>query len=133
MIRRLWLAVLAAGLWLGTAHAFIQPDERLADPQAEARAEDLGDLILCPVCDGQSINGSNADVAVAMRRAVRQQVQAGNSDAQILDWFRERYGQGIISHPPLTLATAFLWLTPVLIITIGGFFISKAFFKTKKE
>jgi len=114
------IALLVLFFYTTSAHAFIQPDERLPEPMQEARAEALGQMILCPVCDGQAINGSDSAVAVAMRATLRAQIRAGNSDKQILGWFRERYGENIISHPPLTPATGILWLMPVLILTIGG-------------
>ena len=118
-MRRL-IALLMLFFCTTSAHAFIQPDERFPDPAQEARAEALGQMILCPVCDGQAINGSDSAVAVAMRTTLRAQIRAGNSDAQILAWFRERYGENIISHPSLTPATGILWLMPVLVLTIGG-------------
>jgi len=126
--------LVALVLWLcaAPAHAFIQPNERLPDPVAEARAEDLGNIILCPVCDGQAINGSASEIAVAMRLALREKITAGQSDAQILSWFRERYGQNIISQPPLTATTGVLWLMPVLILTLGGFLIVRQL-RTRKK
>lgn len=121
-MRSMLLLLIVLLLAAPVAHAFIQPDERLPDPAQEARAEALGQIILCPVCDGQAINGSNAEVAVAMRAALRDQLQRGASDAEILRWFSERYGIDIISHPPFTPGTGVLWLMPVLILTIFGIF-----------
>jgi cytochrome c-type biogenesis protein CcmH len=130
--RMLYFLVAVCFFCTTPAVAFIQPDERLADPASEMRAEKLGNIIVCPVCDGQVINSSNADIARAMRQTVRAQIAENQSDDQILRWFRERYGASSIAAPRLTVATALLWGVPGVMVVAGGFLLTLLFRQQKK-
>lgn len=76
------------------------------------RASELQQRLRCPVCTSVSINESLSQTAAAMRRAVAEQVAAGRSDSEIIDYFRARYGDWVLLDPPARGATALLWLLP---------------------
>ncbi len=112
-----WLAMLAA---LASIAAAADPADRLADPAQEARARALFQDIRCVVCQNQSIDDSEADVARDLRQAVRRQVAAGQSDRQVRDYLVARYGEFILLQPRFSLGNAALWLAPFLIVAIGA-------------
>ena len=116
MIRRLAFAVaLAAGLGGLAAHA-VEPAERLADPALEARARALSQELRCLVCQNQSIDESNADLAHDLRVLLRQRLVAGDTDRQVLDYIGARYGVFVLLDPPFAPATYLLWLTPPALV-----------------
>jgi cytochrome c-type biogenesis protein CcmH len=113
--------VLAAVLALtlaGPAFA-VNPDERLADPVLEARARTLGKSLRCLVCQNQSIDDSNADLAHDLRILVRERLTAGDSDAQVLAYLQARYGDYVLLKPPVDPATWVLWFGPAAVLAIG--------------
>jgi cytochrome c-type biogenesis protein CcmH len=94
------------------------PAERLADPALESRAEALGRELRCMVCQNQSIEDSDADLARDLRRIVREKISTGASDAQVMRFVHERYGDFVLLRPPVNAATAVLWAMPA--IALGG-------------
>jgi len=94
------------------------PADRLADPVLESRAEAIGRELRCMVCQNQSIEDSDADLARDLRRLVREQVAAGASDAQVMRFVHDRYGDFVLLRPPFKATTALLWATPAL--ALGG-------------
>ncbi len=102
------------------AAAAIHPDERMADPALEARAQALYRALRCTTCQNQTIAGSNADIAVGLRAAVRRQLEAGQSDEEILAFLHERYGDFVLMTPPFAAHTWLLWLGPLLALLGGG-------------
>jgi len=115
-------AVIAVALALaGTARA-VEPDEMLKDPAQEARAEAIGRQLRCPVCKTESIEESDADFTKDLRKLVREQVAAGKTDAQVLDYMHSRYGDFILLKPPFKPSTWVLWLAPPVILVLGGVF-----------
>lgn len=115
MIARL-LALLLVVLVAGTAQAATAPGERLADPLLEARARDLAKELRCLVCQNQSIDDSDAELARDLRRTVRERLVAGESDATIKHFLVERYGEFVLLKPPVRPATWLLWAGPALIL-----------------
>jgi len=112
---------LLLALWVaGPALAISDPKEMLSDPAQEARAEAIGSQLRCLVCQNESIEDSNADLAKDLRGIVRQRVVAGDSDQQVIAWMVARYGNFVRLKPPFTLGTALLWATPVLGLLAGG-------------
>ena len=97
------------------AHA-VEPSERLADPALEARARTLSKELRCLVCQNQSIDESNADLAHDLRVLLRQRLVAGDTDQQVLDYLAARYGVFVLLDPPFEPATYLLWLTPPLLV-----------------
>jgi cytochrome c-type biogenesis protein CcmH len=99
----------------------VQPDEVLSDPRLEARARDISRELRCMVCQNQSIDDSDAPLARDLRILVRERLQAGDSDRQVIDFMVKRYGEFVLLRPRLSWRTSLLWLAaPVLLI--GGVF-----------
>ncbi|MGQ2930770.1 cytochrome c-type biogenesis protein CcmH [Sphingopyxis sp. OPL5] len=94
--------------------------QQLADPAQEAKAKALMDTLRCLVCQGQSIADSDAPLAGDMRNEVRGKIAAGESPDAIRDWLIARYGNWVSYDPPFDMATAFLWLGPLLFLALGG-------------
>ncbi|WP_337996725.1 cytochrome c-type biogenesis protein CcmH [Oleispirillum naphthae] len=117
-MRRLLLAAVLGFLSLAPAFAF-EPEERLPDPVLETRARALSKELRCVVCRNQSIDESDAELAKAMRRLVRERLSAGDSDAEALAALQARYGDFIRLLPPLTVGTVLLWAAPVALL-LGG-------------
>jgi cytochrome c-type biogenesis protein CcmH len=116
MIRLVFLAMLLAG----PAFAVSNPAEMLADPAAEARARDIGHQLRCMVCQNESVEESEADLARDFRRIIRERVSAGQSDQQVMDWMVARYGEFIRLRPPFSALTVLLWGAPVVAVGVGA-------------
>src|SRR5512132_1491338 len=97
----------------------IQPDETLADPALETRAREIGKELRCLVCQNQSIDDSDADLARDLRVLVRERLQAGDSDGQVVDYAVSRYGDFVLLRPPLKPTTYALWFGPALILSLA--------------
>jgi len=109
----LWL-LLALPAW----GAVGDPNERLPDPAKEALAREIGRELRCLVCQNQSIEDSDAQLARDLRRLVRERVAAGEDSAAVIRFVHDRYGDFVLLRPPVTAATMLLWATPVL--ALGG-------------
>ena len=110
--------LLSAPLPSGSAHA-VTPEEMLADPALEKRARDLSKNLRCLVCQNQSIDDSDADLARDLRLEVRRRLTDGETDAAILATIRETYGDYVLLNPPVSPATLILWTAPLAIIAGG--------------
>ena len=108
-----------AALQFATIGRAVQPDEMLPDPAFEARARNLSRELRCMVCQNQSIDDSEAPLARDLRILVRERLQAGDSDTQVLDFLTARYGEFVLLKPPLTSHTALLWLAPAGVLMLG--------------
>lgn len=112
--------VLAFALFLSAAAfswAAVQPDEMLHNPALEARARTLSQQLRCMVCQNESIDESDAPLAHDLRVLVRERLQAGDSNAQVLDFLVARYGEFVLLKPRLSWRTAILWsLAPGLLL-----------------
>ena len=97
----------------------LQPNEVLKDPALEARARALSKDIRCLVCQNQSIDDSNADLARDLRVLVRERLQKGDSDPEILDFLVKRYGDFVLLNPPVKASTYLLWYGPIGIFILG--------------
>ena len=118
-IRLLFAAVMLVATAGPPAHA-VEPSERLADPALEARARSLSKELRCLVCQNQSIDESNADLAHDLRLLLRQRLVAGDTDQQVLDYIVARYGVFVLLDPPFAPLTWVLWLTPPALVLGGG-------------
>lgn len=98
----------------------VNPDEILADPALEARARAISAELRCMVCQNQSIDDSNADLAKDLRLIVRERLKRGDTDEQVFDYLVSRYGEFVLLKPRLSARTSILWGTPVLLIAIGA-------------
>lgn len=124
------LAVLVVALSLAGSAIAVEPDEMLKDPAQEARAEAIGRQLRCPVCKTELIQELDADFTKDLRKVVREQIAAGKTDAQVLDFMHDRYGDFILLRPPFKPATWALWLAPPVLLVVGGIF---AFFMTRRR
>src|SRR5262245_44773215 len=117
-----WLRLLVLGLALAaTPQALaVQPDEILADPALEARARALSKELRCMVCQNQSIDDSDAPLARDLRVLVRERLEAGDSDPQVIDFLVARYGEFVLLKPRFTPHTALLWLMPAVVFAVGA-------------
>jgi len=120
MIRRLLFAIALVIAIGGPSVQAVEPSERLADPALEARARTLSKELRCLVCQNQSIDESNADLAHDLRVALRQRLVAGDTDQQIRDYVSARYGIFVLLDPPFAPVTYLLWLTPPLLVLGAG-------------
>jgi cytochrome c-type biogenesis protein CcmH len=98
----------------------VQPDEILADAALEGRARALSKELRCMVCQNQSIDDSDAPLARDLRVLVRERLQAGDSDGQVIDFLVARYGEFVLLKPRFSLHTALLWLGPAAVLLIGA-------------
>ncbi|MDO8289681.1 MAG: cytochrome c-type biogenesis protein CcmH [Parvibaculum sp.] len=98
----------------------VNPGEALSDPALEARARTISKELRCLVCQNQSIDDSDADLAGDLRKLVRDRLVAGDSDEQVLDYIVARYGDFVLLRPPFDVTTALLWLTPFGVVVFGG-------------
>ncbi len=117
-MRALALVLMLLGS-VGAALA-VEPGERLADPAQEARARALGSELRCLVCQNQSIDESNADLAHDLRVLIRERISAGDSDTQVLRFMVSRYGDFILLRPPVKPATYVLWASPFAVLLLGA-------------
>jgi cytochrome c-type biogenesis protein CcmH len=113
--------VLAIGLAL-PAYA-VQPDEVLDDPALEARARELSAELRCMVCQNESIDASNAPLARDIRILLRERLEKGDTNRQVLDYLVSRYGEFVLLKPRLSAHTLLLWLTPLLVLLAGGWMV----------
>lgn len=93
--------------------------KQLPDPVREAEARALMEELRCIVCQGQSIADSDAEMAGDMRALVRERIAAGESAREVREWLIARYGDYVTYDPPLSAATAPLWIAPVLLLLLG--------------
>jgi cytochrome c-type biogenesis protein CcmH len=98
----------------------VEPSEMLKDPALEARAREIGRALRCVVCQNQSVDDSAAEVAQDMRRAVRERLVAGDTDAQVMAFMVARYGDYVLLKPPFEADTWLLWLGGPLVLLVAG-------------
>ena len=118
-MRRAAILGFAAALAAQAAFAVPVPGT-LPDPKQEARARALQKEFRCLVCQGESIDESNAPLAADLRRLIRERIARGDSDAQIERFLVSRYGDFILMKPPFEAQTWLLWLAPFGALLIGG-------------
>src|SRR5215475_8608707 len=113
------LTIFLLALAFGPAGA-VDPREQLQNPKLEARAREISAGLRCPVCQNQSIDDSDASLARDLRLVVRQQLEKGATDQQVIDYIVARYGEFVLLNPRLRLNTLLLWLAPLLLLAGGG-------------
>ena len=98
----------------------VEPDEVLADPALEQRAREISKGLRCLVCQNQSIDDSDAQLARDLRVLVRERLAAGDSDTAVVDYVVSRYGDFVLLEPPMRIGTYALWFGPALLVLAGG-------------
>lgn len=127
-LKQALLAVLML-LSLAVPSFAVNPNEVLADPALESRARAISAELRCLVCQNQSIDNSDADLAKDLRLLVREHLKAGESDTQIYDFLVARYGEFVLLKPRFQERTFILWLTPAFLLIAGALLL---FFQNKK-
>lgn len=115
-MRPVFLAILLA---FATPVLAADPSEMLKDPVQEKRAQALGKDLRCLVCQNESIEDSNADLAKDLRIIVRERIAAGESDSQVRQYVVDRYGDYVLLKPPFKASTLVLWLGPFALLLAG--------------
>jgi cytochrome c-type biogenesis protein CcmH len=103
----------------GSAHAVL-PNEQLANPKLEARARAISQELRCVVCQNQTIDDSDAQLAHDLRVLLRQRLLKGDTDEQAIAFIVKRYGSYVLLKPPFRPETLLLWLGPLLVLLGGG-------------
>jgi len=117
MIRKLVLALTLMTVPLSVQA--VEPNEVLRDPGLEMRAREVGKELRCVVCQNQSIDDSNSELAGDMRVLVRERITAGDSNQQVIDYMVDRYGDYVLLDPPFKAQTLVLWGGPGVIAAFG--------------
>ena len=115
------MVVIAAVLCMAAAS---DPSERLPDPAQEATAREIFREVRCLVCQNESINDSDAELARDLRRVVREQVAAGRDETQVKAFLTDRYGEYVLLKPAFSLGNAALWLGPFVAVLAGLAFLA---------
>ena len=117
-MKRLLSAMLVLFCLVTPAFA-VSPDEMLSDPVLEQRARDISAGLRCLVCQNQSIDDSDADLARDLRILVRERLAAGDSDAQVEQYLVDRYGEYVLLNPRLNNHTLILWVAAPMLFGLG--------------
>jgi cytochrome c-type biogenesis protein CcmH len=132
-MKRLALSILMLAMVPGAATAQSNYNNvQLPDPEQERKAVELMDTIRCVVCQGQSITGSNADLAADMRGMIRERIAAGEKPEDIRKWLIQNYGEWVSFKPQMGGNSAPLWLLPLLALA-GGAYLARSRFKKRKS
>ena len=108
----------------------VEPNEIISNPIYENRARDLSKGIRCLVCQNQSIDDSDSDLAKDLRRIIRKKIIQGDTDNEITQYLVDKYGNFILMKPPLYQDTYVLWISPLLLMLVG---ITIMYFKLKRK
>ena len=111
----------------------IEPDEILSDNKLENRARNLSKGIRCLVCQNQSIDDSDSELAKDLRKIIRIKIVEGKKDKEINDFLVEKYGNFILMKPPFYSETFLLWSSPFIIVFIGFIIILFSLKKTRPK
>ena len=123
---------LVLALLLAVPAFAVQPDEILSDPALEARARELSKLLRCPVCQGENIDDSNADISRDLRLLVRERLLAGDSNDAVIDYVVDRYGEFVLFEPRATGANLLLWLAGPLML-MGGAGVAVVWLRARRQ
>lgn len=130
--KRIAAAILGLLLAFATPALAVNPDEMLKDPAQEHRARELGKDLRCLVCQNQSIDDSDADLAKDLRIIVRERIQSGDTDEQVRKFLVDRYGDYVLLKPPFKLTTLALWLGPAALFA-GALAVIFGFYRRRRS
>jgi cytochrome c-type biogenesis protein CcmH len=116
----------------GAAALRAQVAQPLEDPQIEQRMKNLTQQLRCLVCQNETLADSQADLAQDLRREIREQMQAGKTDQEILSFLTQRYGDFVLYNPPVKAATYLLWFGPFLLLIVGTIVLFR-YLKSRRE
>lgn len=103
----LWLSVLSSLAWAAT-------------PEQEARIQSMSEVLRCLVCQNQSVAESSAGLAQDLKQQIREQIEAGRTDQEVVDYMVARYGDFVLYEPPVKPVTWLLWFGPLLLLLLAG-------------
>jgi len=103
----------------------VEPREMMEDPALEARAREVSKALRCVVCQNETIDESNAELARDMRLMVRHRIASGDSNQEVLNYMVERYGDFVLLKPRFTGTTLLLWFGPLIVLVLGGVMLAR--------
>jgi cytochrome c-type biogenesis protein CcmH len=112
------LAILVPVIASNPAFA-VNPDEMLSNPVLEERAREISKELRCLVCQNQSIDDSDAELARDLRVLVRERLVAGDDNEEVIDYIVARYGDYVLLNPPLKPETYILWASPAVLVVLA--------------
>ena len=115
-----WSKLIALACVLLPLCAYAQVPASAAEDAQQQRVARLAEQLRCLVCQNQSIADSNAELAVDLRRQINEQIGQGRSDAEIVDFMVQRYGDFVLYKPPVKATTLVLWFGPLVLLLLGG-------------
>ncbi|MBC2835327.1 cytochrome c-type biogenesis protein [Paragemmobacter straminiformis] len=111
--------VLALALGAAAPVFAVQPSEMLADPALEARARELSKELRCPVCQNENIDDSDAQIAKTLREVIRARITEGDTDAEVMAFVTDRFGEFVLLKPATSGWNLMLWAAGPLML-LGG-------------
>lgn len=120
---RLWIAMAVLLCLAAEGAQAVEPDEMLDDPALEQRARNISRQLRCVVCQNQDIDSSAAPLARDLRLLVRERLEAGATDKEVIAFVTKRYGDFVLLRPPFRPGTYLLWFAPLLFVLAGGMLI----------
>ncbi|AHC73528.1 ccmH superfamily protein [Candidatus Endolissoclinum faulkneri L5] len=111
----------------------VEPNEMLDDPILEASARIISANVRCPVCQNQSIDDSDSELAHDLRLLIRERLMAGESAEQVFEFLVDRYGQFILLKPPKKVSTLLLWYGPAGLFSLGVVILIFSFSRRQKS
>ncbi len=119
--RRRPLLILIAALTLITAvWSFVLFNPASSQRTLDQRTHDVAEQLKCPICQGESVADSTTYLSQQIRQSIHDQLQAGRSEQQVIQYFKDRYGDGIVWSPPTQGFTLLAWIVPVLLLILGA-------------
>ncbi len=115
------ILILCLSLLFALPALAVQPDEVLSDPGLESRARAISKVLRCPVCQGETIDESNAPISRDLRLYLRERLVAGDTDAQVVDAVTERFGEYVLFQPPARGVNWVLYLAGPLMLLLALF------------
>jgi cytochrome c-type biogenesis protein CcmH len=113
------ILVVVGAIWLTAMATSARP------PTLDDRVNQVASQLQCPICNGESVADSPSALAGQMRTVIRQQLQSGASEQQVISYFVARYGEGIRQDPPKSGFTLLMWLGPVVMLLAGIFVVTQ--------
>ncbi|HJZ81184.1 MAG TPA: cytochrome c-type biogenesis protein [Pyrinomonadaceae bacterium] len=123
---------LVISIFLFAAAVIAKDAQPLEDPQIEQRMKTLTEQLRCMVCQNETLADSRAELAEVLRKEIREQINAGKSDQEIIAFLTQRYGDKVLYKPPMKSTTYLLWFGPFVLL-IGGTVVLYRYLKIRRE
>lgn len=132
-MKHIYLAIYISALFITlqfTNNSFCEQNPNI---EIEDQARDISGLLMCPVCEGQSVSESNSQLAEEMKQSIREQLRQGKTKEEILKYFTSRYGDSILATPPPSGINWLIWLLPTLGVILTGLILGNYIYKSQKS